>query len=65
LRLSLTEYRKWADVASDALERVVPLLHGEHIFEARDLPYATQIAPLAAIFSILGERAEAHVTGSP
>ena len=60
LHLSLTDYRKWADAASDALERVVPLLHGEHIFEARDLPYATQIAPLGAMFVLLGDKAESH-----
>ncbi len=32
LRLNLQEYRKWADTAVKAVERVVPFLHGEHIF---------------------------------
>lgn len=58
LRLSLTDYRKWADVATEALLRVVPFIHGEHIFAARDLPYATQLVPLAAIFATLGDSAE-------
>ena len=60
LKLTLADYRKWADTATEALLRVVPLIHGEHIYTARDLPYATQLVPLAGIFSVLGERAEGH-----
>ena len=60
LRLELSDYQKWADVATTAVERLVPFLHSEHIFDARDLPYATQIVPLGAIFSVLGPRAEGH-----
>lgn len=60
LRLSLADYRKWADTATEALLRVVPFMHGEHIYTARDLPYATQLVPLAAIFATLGEQAEGH-----
>lgn len=60
LRLSLSDYQKWSDVATRALERVVPLLHGEHIFRDRDLPYATQLVPLGAIFAVLGDKAETH-----
>jgi len=60
LRLELQEYRKWAEPASKALERMVPFLHGEHVFRDRDLPYATQLVPLAAIFAVLGGKAETH-----
>jgi hypothetical protein len=60
LRLDLTDYVKWAEVAVSAFERVVPFLHGEHIFDARDLPYATQLVPLTAIFAVLGDKAEGH-----
>jgi hypothetical protein len=60
LRLSLADYQKWADVATSALERVVPFLHSEHIFQARDIPYATQLVPLAAIFAVLDKHAEGH-----
>ena len=38
MKLTLAEYRKWADVATDALHRVPQFLHGERIFKARDLP---------------------------
>lgn len=60
LRLKLADYQKWADMATTALERVVPFLHGEHIFKARDLPYATQLVPLTAIFAVLDKEAEGH-----
>ena len=58
LRLSLEDYRTWADTATEAVEAVVPFLHGEHVFTARDLPYATQLVPLAAIIAALGRKAE-------
>lgn len=60
LRLPLAEYEEWADAAQKAVERVVPFLHTEHIFKAKDLPYPTQIVPLAAILAVLGDRAESH-----
>ncbi|MCP4306363.1 MAG: DUF262 domain-containing protein [bacterium] len=60
LRLDLADYQKWAADAVAAIERVVPFLHGEHIFNARDLPYASQLVPLAAIFAVLGDKAEEH-----
>jgi hypothetical protein len=60
LRLELPAYQKWADAATDAVERIVPFLHSEHIFNAPDLPYTTQLAPLAAIFAVLGKNAEGH-----
>jgi hypothetical protein len=60
LRLPLEDYVKWADPAARALERVVPFLHGEHIFRDRDVPYPTQLVPLAAAFAALGDKAESH-----
>ncbi len=62
LRLELADYKQWADVATQALERVVPFLHSEHVFSARDIPYATQIVPLAAISAVLDKQAEGHGT---
>lgn len=58
LRLDLPNYKKWASRATEAVLRVVPFLHSEHIFAARDLPYSTQLVPLSAIFAELGEEAE-------
>ena len=62
LRLPLNEYQQWADVAERGLSRAAPFLHGQCIFGYRDLPYATQLAPLAAIFGWLDERAESYAS---
>ncbi len=60
LRLSVTDYKKWSTEASRGLIRAVEFLHGEHIFAARDVPYATQLVPLGAIFAVLGYEADNH-----
>lgn len=60
LRLELADYRKWADEAIAALHKVVRFLQAERVYKATDLPYATQLVPLAAIFAVLGEKVESH-----
>ncbi|HZD14043.1 MAG TPA: DUF262 domain-containing protein, partial [Pseudonocardiaceae bacterium] len=60
LKLDLADYQRWADDVTKALPRVVRFLHGECVFAAQDLPYATQIVPLAAIMTAVGERADSH-----
>ena len=62
LRLALEDYLRWADDVVAALPRVVRFLHGERVFISRDLPYSTQVVPLAAIFVALGGRADHHDT---
>lgn len=58
LRLSLDNYKKWSTVAESGLKRTVRFLQGEHIFRYKDLPYATQLIPLSAVFGLLGKKAE-------
>lgn len=58
LRLSLDDYRHWADAATGGFEKAGKFLYGQKFFAARDLPYRTQLIPLAAIFALLQERAE-------
>lgn len=58
LRLSLQEYKAWADVAEKGLLRAARLLHSQCIFDERDIPYASQLVPLSAILGLLGERAD-------
>ncbi len=60
LRLTLVDYMKWAHVAERGLTRAVPFLHSHHIFHARDLPYATHLLPLGAIFGWLEDKAELY-----
>lgn len=57
LSLPLSGYRRWADAVTESLQRVVRFLQGERIFRARDLPYSTQLVPLTAILTLLGDGA--------
>ncbi len=59
LKLSLADYRAWADVATEGFVKAGRLLYGQKIFNARDLPYRTQLIPLAAMLTVLGKRADA------
>lgn len=58
LGLTLQEYQRWADSATEGFIRAAKLLRSQKLFEARDLPYNTQLTPLAAIMAMLGERCE-------
>ncbi len=62
LRLALDDYRRWADRGVDGLLRAVPFLHNHRVFRYRDLPYATQLVPLGAIFGWAGDRAETYAS---
>jgi len=58
LRLSLSDYQTWAELATQGFEKAAKFLYSQKIFSARDLPYRTQLVPLAAIFSVLGDLAD-------
>ena len=58
LRLTLDDYKHWADLVIESYKKVAKLLHHQGIFTARDLPYRSQLIPMAAIFAVLGERGE-------
>ena len=55
LRLTLEDYQKWADQVEKGFVEAARFLHRQKIFHARDLPYQTQLVPLAAILANLGE----------
>ena len=55
LRLSLTDYQKWADVAEEGLKLADQFVRGEYVFSRRDLPYPSQLVPLAAILGLTGQ----------
>ncbi|MBX3012538.1 MAG: DUF262 domain-containing protein [Caldilineaceae bacterium] len=57
LRLSLAEYLRWVDAITEGFKRAAKLLYSQKIFTARDLPYRTQLVPLAAVYALLGDRA--------
>ncbi len=60
LRLSLPDFINWAPRVVDALEWVAGFLAQQHIFDARDVPYRTQIVPLAAIRVVADGRVDLH-----
>ena len=58
LKLEVADWRHWADRVEHGFVRAAKFLHGQKIFKARDLPYRTQLVPLAAIFARLGNAGE-------
>ena len=53
LNLKLAEYQKYADVLMQGFEEAEMLLFEERIFVSRDLPYTTQLIPLAVLCALL------------
>lgn len=62
LVLSLTAYKEYADDLCEGFSEVEKLLHEERIFSSRDLPYSTQLIPLAAICTVLMEGNKIYTT---
>ena len=53
LRRGLDEYQRWADPLMQGFERAARFLHSQHLYDARFLPYGSQLIPLAAILTVL------------
>lgn len=58
LNLALADYKENADLIMDGMQSAAKLLAREKIFNHRDLPYQTQLTPLAAICAYLGKELE-------
>ena len=58
LRLTQAEYEQWAGPVEEGFAWAAKFLNGERVFESRDVPYRTQLVPLAAINVALGATAE-------
>ncbi len=58
LSLDVADYQAWAEPLTVGFERAARFLHSLRFFAARDLPYRTQLVPLAASFVLLGDQAE-------
>ena len=55
LALSVDDYKSFAEQAQNGFAAAAKFLHGEHIFHSRDVPYRSQLVPLAAILAELGK----------
>src|SRR2546426_3916141 len=58
LKLEVSDWQSWANRVEAGFVRAARFLYGQKIFKARDLPYRTQLVPLAAMFVDLGKDAE-------
>lgn len=56
LDMPLSAYKEWADSAEEGFKRAAKFLRRECVRDSRDLPYRTQLAPLAAVLALLEER---------
>jgi hypothetical protein len=56
LALPLAAYQKYKDPLLAGFQKVAKFLRKEAFFSKRDLPYRTQLVPLATIFTLLGDR---------
>lgn len=62
LALQLQFYQKYADDLCKGFSAADKLLQEERIFSSRDLPYSTQLIPLAAICTVLMDGNKIHTT---
>lgn len=60
LRLELDDFKDLQAGVEAGYKRAAELLAEEKIFDARSLPYATQLIPLAAICAELGDKLSQH-----
>ncbi|WP_017926899.1 DUF262 domain-containing protein [Thioalkalivibrio sp. HL-Eb18] len=56
LDLPLEAYKRWADAVEQGFVEAAYFLKGECFYSRRELPYATQLVPLAAVMTLLGNR---------
>lgn len=64
LNLPLAAYKQHQDRAEQAFRTVAKFLHMQRIYRVYDLPYQSQLVPLAVIFAVLGEQWESQANRS-
>lgn len=62
LNLSLKDYKKYSEDLCNGFVEAEKLLQEERIFSSRDLPYSTQLIPLAVLCTILVEDRRLYIT---
>lgn len=56
LALELTDYQLWADKVESGFVRAAKFLRMEQVCDPRELPYRTQLAPLASVLALIEDR---------
>ncbi len=62
LNLTLADYKQYADELSKGFVEAENILQEERIFVCRDLPYTTQLIPLAVLCTLLADGNQIKVT---
>lgn len=62
LNLSLKDYNNFADALSEGFVEAGKILQEERVFSNKDLPYSTQLIPLAALCTLLSNGNRIKVT---
>ena len=62
LQLTVQDYKEWADSITGGFEKAARFLYLQKIFKPRDVPYPTQLVPLAATYAALGRDGETDST---
>jgi hypothetical protein len=60
LKLTLDDYLEWVDPLRKAFVWISTFLADLHIFDARSVPYPTQLVPLAALRVVMGDDIDLH-----
>ena len=60
LKLELADYQRWVEPLMAGFERAARFLHSQHLYDAKFLPYGSQLIPLAAILTVLDKDWESH-----
>lgn len=55
LNLPLSAYQAYADCVEDGFEKAAKFLRTQKVYWVRDIPYQTQLIPLAAILAVIGD----------
>jgi len=56
LMLELADYKKWMDKVEEGFMRAAKFLRMEQVCDPRELPYRTQLPPLAAVLALIEDR---------
>ena len=55
LNLGLSDYKQYADALSKGFLEAEKILQEERVFDSRDLPYTTQLIPMAVLCTLLAD----------
>ena len=62
LNLSLADYQEWADKVEHGFIKAAKFLRGQYIFGRKNVPYNTQLVPLAVLHVELGKELDTAIS---